>query len=191
MESFDFAQLFRDFSFGWLNPYLCNHEATSGPGALVPLLETNPSVCIPFCKLVEPYPQQPRAARLPKSPWAPPNPQLKNRVWFRYINTFYTSGSFASCISFSLSSTHKEVVSKPSSYSPFSNSATSLSLTRAGHDFILLFLPDSCHNSVCLGQHVLCHLQPTQLTEVPGWGIHNSLLSKVKMPKQQNVCKLS
>lgn len=74
MESFDFAQLFRDFSFGWLNPYLCNHEATSEPGALVSLLETNPSVCIPFCKLVEPYPQHPRAARLPKSPWAPPIP---------------------------------------------------------------------------------------------------------------------
>lgn len=118
------------------------------------------------------------------------NPQLKNRVRFRYINTFYISGSFASCISFPLSSTHKEVVSKPSSYSPFSNSATSLSLTRAGHDSILLFLPDSCHNSVCLGWHALCHLQPTQLTEVPGWGICNSLLSKVKMPKQQNVCKL-
>lgn len=46
--------------------------------------------------------------------------------------------------------THKEVVCKPSSYSRFSNSATSPSLMRVGHDSILLFLPDFCHNSVDL-----------------------------------------
>lgn len=44
------------------------------------------------------------------------------------LDTFSPAGSFASCISFPWSSSaHQYVVCKPPSYSPFSNSATSLS----------------------------------------------------------------
>lgn len=41
-----FAQLLCDFSFGWLNPYLCNHEATSGPGSPGPSSHGDKSISL-------------------------------------------------------------------------------------------------------------------------------------------------
>lgn len=80
-------------------------------------------------------------------------------------------------------------ICKPSSYSPFSN--CHFSLTHESRSRFHPFIPSRFLSQFYLEWHALYHLQPTQLTEVPGWGTHKPLLPKVKMPKQQNICKLS